>query len=102
MELQDELINLNGDFTSLNKIIETSSILLQYNKKKTLSTKSIQYAVKIHFSDLKRRKSIVNGTKNVTKYIASDYTNKPINFDIILNIIKELCKEYNINNRSQL
>lgn len=97
MELHDELVNLNGYFTTLNKIIETASILLQYSNKKTLSAISIQNAIRIHFSDLKRRKAIVNGTKNVTKYIASDYTNKPINFDIILNIIKELCKEYNIN-----
>ena len=78
MELQNIIAEKEGDFVSFGKILRTGCLLTNLSNKKTLSSRDIQSAVQIHFTEQKRRNAIKEATKKVTIFTVNDskFTNE--------------------------
>ena len=75
---------MNSFVTNIfEKIAAEPARLAQYNKKSTISSHEIQTAVRLLLPGELAKHAVSKGTKAVTKYISSKYTDDHLNTTII-------------------
>ena len=95
MSLKQDILALQGDYASLEKILRTACSLLELSNTKVINSSIIQDSVRIFFSGPKVIKCMNDACNNINNHISNPRGKIP-NYEKFKNKIREITCQYNI------
>lgn len=90
MSLKTEIADQEGNFVSLGRILRTACVLMKCDSKKKLSSKSIQFAIRFHFTEEKLNNAIKMGVKRLVQNIEDKNPNNK-------KIVRDICFRFGVD-----